>query len=379
MKRNTAQNLKPIAYAAWTTLLLLLLGCGQLIDRDNIRIAKIGDRYITRGDLFKIIREMPDASKPIIRSRRDYLRVLNQHIDSRIRLPLGRQLASEGKIDVPIDVARETYFRESGEEEEQRRHMWNMEVPPPGVVTPLMEVYGLTPERLQFYKDMIEEEAERVRARLLGEQAVQYLAVQALQEGRITITDDEIEREYGFMKDQLMTFEELSFIGIRFPAQQPDAAAKAAQLRERLAAGETFDDLIEAYAAKGQEEQVGYVIQSDIVNNPALARFRGFWDTASGAQPGDIVGPLYLPTYNQVAQDREGRTQTMAMPDAYILFKVIAHKPERQISLEEAQSMVVGPLLTAKMMHLLRAEHGVEIYEDRLPEPAQAPGPASAF
>lgn len=370
---------KPVVLTACVVGMLFALGCGQLIDRDNIRIARIGDRYITRGDLFKLIRELPDDKKPLIRSRRDYLRILNQHIDSLIKLPLGRQLAAEDKIDVPVEVARETYFRESDSEEEQRRHMWNMEVPPPGVVTPLMEVYGLTPERLRFYKDMIEEDTQRTRARMLGEQAVQYLAMEALQDGRITISESEIEREYGFMRDQLVTFEEISFVGIRFPAQVEDAAGQAARLRDRLAAGEDFEALVEEFAARSDEDGIDYIIRSDIINNPEMTRFRGFWDAASGAQPGDIIGPVYMPAYQQVIQDREGRTQTLAMPDAYILFQVVHRKPERQLTLEEARPMVIAPLLTAKMMHLLREERGVEIYEDRLPEPAHAPGPTTTF
>lgn len=360
-------------------LIINASGCGQITDKDRIRIAKIGERYITRGDLFKIIREMPDDERPMIRNRSDLLRVLNQHIDNRIKLPLGKKLAAEGKVSVPRDPAREQFFRESGEEEEQLRIMWKMEVPQPGVITPMMQVYGLTPELLQFNKDNIEEGTDRMIEKIQAEQALEVLAVEAVKEGKITLEESEIQREYGFMKEQLATFEEITFLGIRFLAADSGAAAQASALRDRIAAGESFDALAKEFEAKGAAEGREYVFQSGIQNNPALERFRGFWTEASGAQPGGIVGPVYLPAYQQVAQDQSGRTRTMEMPAAYIVIKVLEHKPAGTLDYEKAKPLVVRPLLTAKMMHLLRDENGVEIYEDKLPDPAQMQGAPASF
>ncbi len=354
-----------------------LVGCGQITDKDRIKIAKIGEKYITRGDLFRIIREMPDAQRPMIRNRSDMLRVLNQYIDSRIKLPLGQQLAKEGKIEIPREVAREAFFQESGDEASVLRHSWSMEVPPPGVVTPLMEVYGLTPELLQFNKDSVEEGTDQVLKKLLGERAVEYLAAEAFKEGRITLSPEEVEREYQFMKDQLVHYEEISFIGLKFPSTLTDASAQAAQVRERLNSGESFDDILEAYAEKDKQDQVGYIIQSDIQNNPALDKFRGFWSAASGTEKGAILGPVYLPSYQQIIEDKDGRKTAVNMPDAYLIFRVLEHRPERVLSLEEAQMHVAAPLLKAKMMHLLREENGVEVYEDKLPEPGGVQGPTA--
>lgn len=354
-------------------------GCGQITDKDRIRIAKLGDRYITRGDLFKLIREMPDAERPMIRNRSDLLRVLNQHIDNRIKLPLGKKLAAEGKVSVPREVAREQFFREKGDEEEQLRIMWKMEVPEAGVITPMMQLYGLTPELLQFNKDNIEEGTDRMVEKLQAEQALEYLAVEAVKAGKISVDEAELQREYGFMKEQLATFEELGFIAIRFMAEDPNAPTLAAAVRDRITAGESFDAVVEEFKAKGAAEGREYVFQSGIMNNPALERFRGFWTAASGAKPGDIVGPIYLPAYQQVAQDQSGRTRTMEMPAAYIVFKVLEHKPAGVLDYERAKPLVVRPLLTAKMMHLLRDENGVEVYEDKLPDPEQMQGAPATF
>lgn len=361
--------------AMLTLWALVMVGCGQLTDTDRIRVARIGDRYITRGDLFKLIRDMPDQERPMIRNRSDLRRILNQHIDSRIKLPLGRQLANEGKIEISRDEAREEFFRRSGDEADMLRQSWYMEVPPPGVVTPLMEVYGLTPELLQLNKDVVDEGTDRVKAELLGEKAVEFRAMQALQEGRISLDAEEIEREYQFMKDQLVAYEEISFIGIRFPTHLDNAAARASQVREQVDGGESFADIVAHYREKDAEEQVGYVIQSDIVNDPASERLRGFWSAASGAQSGDVVGPVYLPAYQQVVEDREGRTRIMQMPDAYLIFEVLEHNPERTLTLDEARPLVAAPLLKAKMMHILREEHDVEVFEEDLPEPSHVAGP----
>ncbi|MCK5862120.1 MAG: peptidyl-prolyl cis-trans isomerase [Candidatus Hydrogenedentes bacterium] len=355
--------------------MFLAVGCGQITDKDRIKVAKIGEKYITRGKLFKLIREMPDAKRPIIRNRSDLLRILNQHIDSRIKLPLGRKLAAAGKVKISRDHAREQFFLESGDEAKMLRNSWTMEVPPSGVVTPLMKIYGLTPELLQFNKDNVDEGTDRVLEKMQGDKAVEYLAAAALKEGRITLDSAEIQREYKFMKEQLVSYEEITFIGIRFPSTLGDASAQAAKVLEEINGGIPFDDILKEYAEKGTQENIGYIMQSDISNNPALEKFRGFWSAASGAEKGAIIGPVYLPAYQQVVEDKDGNTRAINMPDAYLILKVLDHRPEHVMSFEEAKSLAAAPLLKAKMMHLLRDEKGVEVYEDKLPEPSQTQGP----
>lgn len=179
------------------------------------------------------------------------------------------------------------------------------------------------------------------------------------------------------MKEQLVRYEEISFVGVKFPSTLADASAQAAQVRERLNGGESFDAILAEYVEKDKQEQVGYIIQSDIQNNPSLEKFRGFWSAASGAEVGAIVGPVYLPSYQQIIEDKEGRKVAVNMPDAYLIFRVIEHRPQRELSLDEARMLVAAPLLKAKMMHLLRDENGVEVYEDKLPDPGGAQGPTA--
>ncbi len=346
-------------------------GCGQIIDKDRIRIAKVGDKFITRGDLFKLIREMADTERPKIQSKGDLLRILNQHIDAGIKIPLGKKLKDEGKIDIPRDAAREQYFRESGDEGDHLRAMWAMQVPANGESTPLMRQYDLTAERLQFQKDLIDEDTDRTLERMLGDKAVEYLAATAYKEGKITVSDEELAREYRMAGETMKTLEEMTFLAVRFPAALPDAPARAAEVRRRLDQGESFDALVDEHLLKGKAENRSYVIESGIANNPALERFKGFWDTASGSGPGTIIGPVYLPAYQQVAQDSQGRTRSVNMPDAYLVLRVSTHKPEKTLTMEEAKPLLAAPLLVGKMMEQLRGENGVEIYEDKLPEVSQ--------
>jgi hypothetical protein len=234
-----------------------------------------------------------------------------------------------------------------------------------------MKVYDLTPEKLQFQKDNIDDETDNMTAKMLGEQAVEFLAAQALKDGKLAVTDEEIEREYRFAGESLKTLEEITFRAIRFPAAMPDAAAQASHVRALINGGQNFDSLVDALLLKGKQDNFAYVIESAIQNNPNLQRFRGFWNVAAGANEGDILGPVYLPEYQQMAIGKDGKAESVMMPDAYLVFKVLQHKPEHTLTIEEAKPALAAPLLIGKMMEILRKENGVEVYQNQLPEPAQ--------
>jgi len=56
---------------------------------------------------------------------------------------------------------------------------------------------------------------------------------------------------------------------------------------------------------------------------------------------------------------------------------VIASRPQSLLPYEQARPQVIVPLIKAKMMHLLREDNKVEIYEDKLPDPSHMQGPAA--
>lgn len=355
----------------------LACGCGQIADKDNIRIAKFRDSYLTRGDLYKLIHEMQDTDRPKIRNKGDFLRVLNQYIDAKIKIPLGRQLAEEGKISVPRVRAREMFFQECGDDAEQFRAIWDMEVPPEGQVTPLMQTYNLTPSRLKTIKTVIESGTDDMEKKLLGDEAVAYLALLDFKDGKLVVEREELEREYRLRKDSLRKLEWMSFMAISFPAGVEGALEEAAAVRKRINTPEDFDAVIREYAGQGSSLVVrpivaaARVIESEIENNPNLARFKGFWSAASGAKVGDIIGPVYLPEYQQIAQDAQGRSRTVQRPDAYLVLRVLGYRPETTMTIEECQAQLAPPILVARKMRQLREENGVEIYDDKLPDPTR--------
>jgi arsenate reductase-like glutaredoxin family protein/predicted small lipoprotein YifL len=342
-----------------------ITGCGKIADTDQIEVARVDGKSITRADLFKVIRNMDDEQRPVIRNRGDLLRVLNQHIDASITKPLGKQLAKEGKINVPREMARERYFSTLGDREEQMRSMWGMEVPPPGVVTPLMKVYELTPEHLRSQKDFIEQETDLVVETMQAEQAVQYLAVEAVKDKSLTLDDAALEQEYNLNPDAFQRLERMVFRAIRIPASVPNAIQLATDARHRIDAGEDFEVLVDQYLQMNR----AFVIESEIENNPTLERFQSFWLEASGAEPGTIIGPLYLPAYQQMAQNAQGQAAQREMPDSYMVLKVLEHEAARPLTLQEAKPLLAGPVIVGEMMKRLRAEHGVEVFEANLPDP----------
>ncbi len=355
--------------------MLFGIGCGQIADPDNIKIAKLDDKYITRGDLYELVRNMSDTDRPKIRNRNDFLRILNEYIDNRITLPLGRQLAKEEKIAVDREAAREKYFQNSGDRGEELRNIWRMEIPKEA--TPSMKEYTLTPASMKAMKESIEIGTDRVVAEIQGEQALVYLAVQAMKQGGIQLNPEALAREYRLRKNEFKTLEWMKFVAIRFPAAVDGAAKGASGVRDRLRAGESFDTMVKEYLERGDvailspAEQAATVMQSEIENNPELVRFRGFWTEASGAEAGDIIGPVYMPQYQQVMQDGQGRTVPTLMPDSYLVLKVVEHKPEAVRTLEQCTPLLAPPLLVTEVMKKLRRERGVEVYEDHLPSMGQ--------
>jgi hypothetical protein len=339
-------------------------GCGMIAEPDRIVIAKLDGKNITRRMLLDIIYDMKDDERPIVRSRKDYLRVLNQHIDRQIKIPLGQQMANEGKLTINRDIAREKFFSESGDNEEQYRHMWTVPVPKEGEETELMKIYNLRAVDIQAMKNIIEQETDRIVEEMQAEQAVQLLAMEAVQKGELTLDPEALQREYEVSKDTLRTYEGMTFLGLQFAVSDPQANEEAAKVRQRIDAGESFDKVLEEYLAR----DIRFGIESDIENNPSLTRFQMFWDQVSGAKEGDIFGPIYMPEYSRVRQDATGQSVQEIVPATYLVFKVLEYRPGRTLTIEEATPMLAGPIAYAAMMNRLREQHGVEVYEDKLPE-----------
>ncbi len=360
---------KFIAHSITVTCLLSgAMGCGLLADTDRIVVAEMDGKTINRGKLFNIIYDMPDEERPRIQSRQDYLRVLNDYIDKEIKIPLGQQLADEGKIEIPRDLAREMYFQSIGDEQEQQtqRHMWTIPVPKPGEESDLMRVYDLTPEAIQFKKDVIDQGTDKFMEKMLGDQAVAYLAMEAYKAKELVLDEETLRLEYEMAKDSYQTLEQLTILGLQFPADKAGASGEAAKVRERIRAGEDFDTVFNEYIAR----DIRLGVESVIENNPDLDRFKGFWLEASGAKVDDVCGPVFMPAYTRMKENAQGQVEQAVVPECYLVFKVLEHKPAAVKPFEEAVPLIAPTVAYSEMMERLREEHGVVIYEDKLPNPS---------
>ena len=248
------------------------------------------------------------------------------------------------------------------------RRMWNWANDPNVESNALMKEYRLTPERIKGFKTIIEEGTDRVTREMLGEAAVSYLAVEANQKGELPVDEEMVRVEYDLRKSEFRQLERLHFFGIRVPADQEGALKMAAKIREDVDLTGSF----ETVALRVKDIDPKLIFESDIENNSAIERFRGFWETASGAETGQIIGPVYLPEYQTYAAGEDGQVRPVVMWAAYVVLKVLEHSPEREATYEQAKSVLVPEVLYGQMMARLREEHGVKIFEDKLPNPSFA-------
>jgi len=330
-------------------------GCGWIADKDRIKVAKLREEYITRGDLYRVLWEMPDDERPHIQTKGDFVRALKSYVYNEIKKTLGAELVEQGIRLVTREQAMQRFFAQHAEENYQL--LFTIDDP---------QVLGMTRAEWDAAKAEAELAIDRIEQQMLGDAALAHHAINAFKEGRLTVADDEYQREYDLRKDELKTRERVRFLAIRFKTGEPGAEAGAADVRRRLDSGEGFDALVDEFLLKDK----GYILDSDIENNPKSSKFTGFWMHTSGCQPGDIIGPVFLPAYELTRRAEDGRLVAMTMPNAYLVFKVLEHAPERTLTLEEAKPALASPLFIAKMMQRLRDENGLEIYYEKLPDPS---------
>jgi len=328
-------------------------GCGYIADKDRIEIAVMEGESITRGDLNKLIREMPDEERPIIQTRGDLVRALNRHINDRIKAELAKELAAQEKIDVPREVARESYF----EKHPEYRAAFAIQDP-----TQLDMTEGDIRAMRAEVEFGIDEEVER----LLREQALLYKMREAMQTRSVRVTADELEREYQMRKDRLVRHESVEFIALQLPASMPNAIERAAEARRRIEAGESLDAILEEY----MNQNPNFGTRSVLQNDPENTRFRPAWQSLHGVAKGDIVGPLLLPERHEIEVDEQGRTSRRTVPPSVLVLEVLEHQPARTKTIEEAQAELIEAIVRRKVLEQLRAARGVEVYPEKLPDPA---------
>ena len=340
-----------------------LMGCGWLADPDRIVVAKVGGEPIRREDLSRLLRDMLEGERPHIRTRNDLINVLENHIDQMIKREVAAPLEEQRLINIPRDQAAAVFDAQHPEFAGAVAHGGAM---------------GLSQAEITFYKTEREFRIDAIEKDLLGDAALDYLVQQALDEGTISVTDEEFQLHYDIQRDQLVDFETVSFDGLIIPRDQESASAIAVQAADRLEKGESIEDI----AAEYEAAKKGMLIRSNMRNDPALAyKFGSFWENVSGSKAGDIVGPIFIEGWEAARRDDQGNLTSMPILEAYLVCRIIAATPQTQKTLEEAKPDLAPLILRTKMMQRLREEKGVEIFRDKVPDPAafDSSAPKSVF
>lgn len=351
-------NSKPVARlvagivsALTVTILVSSGGCGRIADPNRQVIANFSDETLRRSDLKKIIREMTDEERPLIQTRDDLLDTLNHYINESIKSDVAKELRLAKKINVPREQARAIYFAKNPEF-----------VGVASVVDP--SVMDITQNELVALQAEMEFGIDDEMEILYREAGIQYRIQEYIASGEAEIDPEEFSVEYELRKKSLVTFELIDFIGIRFPNAR-GAQEEARKARGRIDAGESFDDVLQSYMKAN--EQFG--MRAAFENNPAQPRFQRFWYSVTGCEKGNILGPVFLASYEQVGMDEEGNEITRKQPDAWVVLEVLGHRAPRFKTLDESREQLMMPILARKVMDNMRDEFGVVVYPDGLWRP----------
>lgn len=326
-------------------------GCGRIADPDRRVVAEIEGKEIRRSDLKKIIREMSDEERPLIQSQDDLLNTLNEYINDRIRGDLAKQLRLDKKISVPREQARALYFAKHPEyvNVDQMTDPSTMGIGQSELVALQAEMeFGIDDELEVLYR----------------EAALQYQIKEYVESGSATIGDEEFQSLYERHKDKLFTLEYIDFIGIRFP-NVPGAQEEAVKARKRIADGETFTQVLQSYL----DVNAQFGIRASFENDPMTPRFRQFWYTVTGCAVGDILGPVFLPSYDQITQGPNGDDVFQSQPEAWVVLEVLEHRDPRQKTLEESKNDLAGPIIAEQVTNAMRESYQVVVYPEELWRP----------
>lgn len=347
-------------FAALVCFVAATLGaCGIITDKDRIRVARWNNQYFTRGDLQEAIRDMPNEERPQIRTKGDLRAVLSDIIDERLKQAQAEALKNEGKINVSRDEAEARYALRNPE-----KYMEYLQ---------LSQV--LPEEDLAMYEEDRQLGIDREQERLYGQRALAYLINDAVQNGTLVVSEEQYEKQYNLRKDQLLTAEQVAIEGVYLPIDaHEDAAAEASNVLEELEQGGDPKAIAERYGP----EKAGY-LEVGLTNDTPHIKFGSFWQQASQSEEGDVIS-CYISEWNRNVKVA-GETKTEPIPDSLLVCRITRYVPQRQKTLEEAKPDLSASILYSEMMERLRDAAGVEIYDDKLPDPGMydSARPSSIF
>lgn len=346
-------KLTAIGFSLLITITLAIngVGCGAIADPDRRIIATFDGENIRRGDLRDVIRDMSDEERPLIQSREVLLETLNNHLNQRVLIAEARELRIDRLITVDREQARQIYFAKHPE-------FINVE----RMTDP--SVMGITQNDLIALQAELEFGIDDEEELLYQAAAFEYRLQEYITTANPKIEEYQFQDAYNEQKDSLFTFELVDFIGIRFPLG-PGAQQEAIKARKRIDDGESFDSVLEGYMRINPD----FGARAAFENNPAKPRFMQFWYGVTGSKKGDLIGPVFLPSHEQVRQAADGSMERNQMSDAWVILEVLDSQPPRQKTLEESKQDLIAPILRDRVMEQLRDAYGIEVFPDELWRP----------
>ncbi len=304
------------------SILITNAGCGIVGDKDRIPMARMGENVITRGDFSMALRKLPPEQKPIIRTKGDVRSALNDYIDDQIKALEAERLEAAGEVDVDPRIAEQRFFAE---------HPDIMDVR--GVTDVNTLPVAITPVELENLKQSIEEGIARTRRELLRENAMRHLVIQAFQTNRFEISEAEWEREYKIQKSGLFHPPRATVKALAIAAVNDEAAAIAAEFRQRVDRGEAFNDVFDEYVADAK----GTALETEMVYDPAAPHLRSFWESVNGIAPGSLFGPVTIASQVITVEDALGN------PRQSHRFRRTTTKNTRRIKTRHGRVCIVRP------------------------------------
>jgi len=316
MKRPTSRLICP----AVVLLVGAVSACGLITDESRIKVARIGDEVITRGDLDNYIQQLPIEERYRTKSKQAKLEKLQQMVARNILL---KEVDKRG-----IQVTDEEVDREM-----QRRGIQDISPEALGDYGP---VQGAGHDHGHAMPNQRESIAIEIRLAKLQQQAIPP---------GLTVSDEEIEKAYEANK---ANFVEPESVFMRFVTCA--SVEEAQKILERTRAGEEFAEIVRKTAAETQRKAgEGSMPLADV--GPQELN-----DAIRAAEPGDIVGPIMRGAEFDVVQLVERRAPRQVPLDE------VRNRIGQRLAFDKAQQAQV------KFFTDLKEAYQVEIFPDNLPE-----------
>jgi foldase protein PrsA len=296
--------------------------CGLITDEDRIKIAQIGDRAITRGDLDLHIASLP------IEQKREYMGARARVPTKEVKLRILDELILRELLQMEADKRGIEVTDEEVDNEMQRRGLGAMS-------SEALEEYGGGGE-------VHDHEQEAMRRDIAQELRIAKLRSQVLSP-LLRMSDEEVRTHYEANKSRYAMIDR---VRIRFATCT--TMEDAQKILDRVHAGESFADIV----ATIQEETEGKAAQEwpEAVYMP-LGGMRPpqLRDKLMQAEPGELIGPI----------ERE---------DGFDIVQLIDRQPPARDAL---RNTVIRDLLATTwndFVAQLKQEYEVRVFADKVPE-----------